>query len=392
MMVDRHGADVPEDDQADGQRRLDGRRLAGGVRRPRARRGRAADLRQRGPARRRAPAGRDAADRRPDAAGGTAREKQKELFLGRILAGDVHFAIGYTEPDAGTDLASLRTTARRDGDHYVVNGQKTLHHRRPRGRLRLARRAAPTPTPPSTRASRSSSSTPTTPATPGRRSSPPTARTTSTRRTTTTCGCRSTCWSARRTQGWRLITTQLNHERVMLGPAGRLEGLRDRVAAWAGAARRARRARRTPGAGRGDRRVPGQRAAQLAGRPRRRAGRDRASPTRRRRRSSPPSGCSASAGLLADGRAPVRRPGRPGDRRPGRLPRRPGQAQPGAHLRRRRQRGAARADRDVRARACRGCRDERPATSTTGSWPRPSGSRPPARPRRGPAATRSTSR
>jgi alkylation response protein AidB-like acyl-CoA dehydrogenase len=34
-------------------------------------------------------------------------------------------------------------------------------------------------------------------------------------------------------QGWKLITTQLNHERVMLGPAGRLEGLRDRVATWA---------------------------------------------------------------------------------------------------------------------------------------------------------------
>jgi alkylation response protein AidB-like acyl-CoA dehydrogenase len=34
-------------------------------------------------------------------------------------------------------------------------------------------------------------------------------------------------------QGWKLITTQLNHERVMLGPAGRIEGLRDRVAAWA---------------------------------------------------------------------------------------------------------------------------------------------------------------
>ena len=34
-------------------------------------------------------------------------------------------------------------------------------------------------------------------------------------------------------QGWKLITTQLNHERVMLGPAGRIEGLRDRVADWA---------------------------------------------------------------------------------------------------------------------------------------------------------------
>jgi alkylation response protein AidB-like acyl-CoA dehydrogenase len=37
----------------------------------------------------------------------------------------------------------------------------------------------------------------------------------------------------RENEGWRLITTQLNHERVMLGPAGRLEGLRDRVAKWA---------------------------------------------------------------------------------------------------------------------------------------------------------------
>src|SRR6185312_16014879 len=40
------------------------------------------------------------------------------------LAGEVHFAIGYTEPEAGTDLASLRTTAIRHGDEYIVNGQK----------------------------------------------------------------------------------------------------------------------------------------------------------------------------------------------------------------------------------------------------------------------------
>ncbi|MGH3364732.1 MAG: acyl-CoA dehydrogenase family protein [Nocardioidaceae bacterium] len=51
-------------------------------------------------------------------------QKQNDMLLPRILSGDVHFAIGYSEPDAGTDLASLRTTARRDGDHYVVNGQK----------------------------------------------------------------------------------------------------------------------------------------------------------------------------------------------------------------------------------------------------------------------------
>ncbi len=53
-------------------------------------------------------------------------EAQKKKFLPAILAGDVHFAIGYTEPEAGTDLASLRTTAVRQGDEYIVNGQKVF--------------------------------------------------------------------------------------------------------------------------------------------------------------------------------------------------------------------------------------------------------------------------
>ncbi len=52
-------------------------------------------------------------------------EEQKRKFLPAILAGDVHFAIGYTEPEAGTDLASLSTTAVLDGDHYVVNGRRS---------------------------------------------------------------------------------------------------------------------------------------------------------------------------------------------------------------------------------------------------------------------------
>jgi alkylation response protein AidB-like acyl-CoA dehydrogenase len=51
-------------------------------------------------------------------------DEQKAFYLPRIAAGEIHFAIGYSEPEAGTDLAALRTTAVRDGDTYVINGQK----------------------------------------------------------------------------------------------------------------------------------------------------------------------------------------------------------------------------------------------------------------------------
>jgi 3-oxocholest-4-en-26-oyl-CoA dehydrogenase alpha subunit len=51
-------------------------------------------------------------------------DEQKSFFLPKIAAGDLHFSIGYSEPGAGTDLARLRTRAVRDGDEYVINGQK----------------------------------------------------------------------------------------------------------------------------------------------------------------------------------------------------------------------------------------------------------------------------
>jgi len=52
-------------------------------------------------------------------------DEQKKQWLPRITRGEIEFAAGYSEPEAGTDLASLRTRADLDGDQYVVNGQKT---------------------------------------------------------------------------------------------------------------------------------------------------------------------------------------------------------------------------------------------------------------------------
>jgi 3-oxocholest-4-en-26-oyl-CoA dehydrogenase alpha subunit len=51
-------------------------------------------------------------------------EEQKQTYLPRILRGECLFSIGYSEPGSGTDLASLTTRAVRDGDHWVITGQK----------------------------------------------------------------------------------------------------------------------------------------------------------------------------------------------------------------------------------------------------------------------------
>jgi 3-oxo-4-pregnene-20-carboxyl-CoA dehydrogenase beta subunit len=163
-------------------------------------------------------------------------QEQKDLFLPRILAGELHFAIGYTEPEAGTDLARLRTTAVRDGDGYVVNGQKVFttggHDA---DYVWLAVRTDPTATQrgkPHAGISILIVDT----SDPGF-SWTPTITADGAHHTNTTyysdvrvpVGMRVGAENG----GWKLITTQLNHERVMLGPAGRIAGLYERLHAWA---------------------------------------------------------------------------------------------------------------------------------------------------------------
>lgn len=162
-------------------------------------------------------------------------DKQKEMFLKDILAGDVHFAIGYSEADAGTDLASLRCSARKDpatGD-WIVNGQKmwtTGGHAA--DYIWIAVR-----TDPDAPKHKGISVLILDTKDPGYSWTP-----------IVTCDgshhVNATYYNDVRVpadmlvgeenKGWSLITTQLNHERVMLGPAGRIEGLRDMVLAWAG--------------------------------------------------------------------------------------------------------------------------------------------------------------
>ncbi len=159
-------------------------------------------------------------------------QKQKDMFLADIVTGDVHFAIGYSEPDAGTDLASMRTSARRDGDHYVVNGQKmwtTGGH--VADYVWLAVRTDPDAPP-----HRGISVLIVDTRDPGF-SSTPIVTSDHSHHTNATyyndVRVPVDMLVGEENRGWQLITTQLNHERVMLGPAGRIEGLRDIVREWA---------------------------------------------------------------------------------------------------------------------------------------------------------------
>lgn len=159
-------------------------------------------------------------------------DEQKKKFLPAILAGEVHFAIGYTEPEAGTDLASLRATAVRDGDDYIVNGQKVFttggHDA---DYIWLACR-----TDPNAVKHKGISILIVDTTDPGYSW---TAQILSdgAHHTNTTfysdVRVPANMLVGEENGGWRLITTQLNNERVMLGPAGRFGALYDRVHTWA---------------------------------------------------------------------------------------------------------------------------------------------------------------
>lgn len=159
-------------------------------------------------------------------------EMQKKKFLPAILAGEVHFAIGYTEPDAGTDLASLRTTAVRQGDEYIVNGQKiftTGAH--DADYIWLAVR-----TDPEAVKHKGISILIVDTKDPGY-SWTPIILSDGAHHTNATyyndVRVPVDMLVGEENGGWRLITTQLNNERVMLGPAGRTAGIYDRLHDWA---------------------------------------------------------------------------------------------------------------------------------------------------------------
>ncbi len=158
-------------------------------------------------------------------------DEQKAYFLPRILAGELHFAIGYTEPAAGTDLASLRTRAVRDGDQYVVNGQKVFttggHDA---DWVWLACR-----TDPDARKHKGISILLVDTTHPGYKHSP--IHLLGGGFTTVTyyedVHVPASALVGNENEGWKMITNQLNHERVALAPAGMIDRHLQAVLRWA---------------------------------------------------------------------------------------------------------------------------------------------------------------
>lgn len=158
-------------------------------------------------------------------------QEQKDYFLPKILAGELVVSIGYTEAEAGTDLASLTTRAVRDGDEYVINGSKVFTSGGD-GADWIWLAARTDPDAPKHKGI-SLILVPTTD--PGFSATP--IHTVGGFSTTATyydnIRVPVTNVVGKENEGWKLITTQLNHERVGLAAfSGICEGQLDDVREW----------------------------------------------------------------------------------------------------------------------------------------------------------------
>jgi len=157
--------------------------------------------------------------------------EQKADLLPRILKGELFFGVGYTEPGAGTDLASLQTRAVRDGDEYVIDGQKIYTtHAHDADYIWLAAR-----TDPEAKKHKGLSIFLVPTDSPGFSCTP--IYTLGGERTNATYyeGVRVPVSNrvGAENQGWQLITNQLNHERITLACPGLAERLMEEVWEWA---------------------------------------------------------------------------------------------------------------------------------------------------------------
>jgi acyl-CoA dehydrogenase len=158
-------------------------------------------------------------------------DAQRREFLPKILRGELGFAIGYSEPGAGTDLASLTTRAVRDGDEWVITGSKVFTSLADfADYIWLAAR-----TNPDAPKHRGISIFMVSTKLPGYRLTP--IHTMGDVRTNATYfdGVRvpASCLIGKENEGWSLIVNQLNHERVSLSPWGSLERLFQETRRWA---------------------------------------------------------------------------------------------------------------------------------------------------------------
>jgi 3-oxocholest-4-en-26-oyl-CoA dehydrogenase alpha subunit len=156
---------------------------------------------------------------------------QKAKYLPAILRGEAHFAIGYTEPSSGTDLASLRTRAVRDGDHWVINGSKLFTSQAEfADYIWLAARTDPDAP---KHKGISMFIVPT--SAPGYKITP--ISTMGNVRTNATyyedVRIPASDLVGQENGGWWLITTQLNHERIALSAVGFVDRIYQDVLAWA---------------------------------------------------------------------------------------------------------------------------------------------------------------